>query len=354
MAISPWIYAAHHLAAVDSAQYLSGDGALTTVGSSCTISSDATIGRNVLRLTSAFTNTASNLLMATKAGFSATELVMGFRYQMEQYSDFAGSAGVHTIVSFQGSAGELLNLAIERNSQRLYLRRGTTLLYNILSVPEAVWMYIEIYVKFHASTGFVQLRVNGVDALPMTTGLNTANVTVGTGCTSIDYRNMNGGSLNSRTRFTDWYLRDVPGVGDPFLGMVAPVWRAVTADVGSTGFTQDSGGNLYSRVATMTGYIQSAASADYVEFELAALPGGLSSVIGMIALTVAEAPSGGSPVMNYEFHYGSDTSTGNTASIATTPQTQAKLHLTQPNGTDWTLAAAAGGAGGSKLKLTVV
>lgn len=113
------------------------------------------------------------------------------------------------------------------------------------AITTGTWFYVELKVKFHGSTGTVDIWVNGSNVLSLT-GQNTDR-TGSTNGTSVMFE----GSLNANdhTQLDDIYVLDDSGsvnnarLGPQVVKMVIPV-----SDAGTNAWTPDSGSNHWDRL----------------------------------------------------------------------------------------------------------
>lgn len=196
--------------------------------------------------------------------------------------------------------------------------RGGTLLANSaidILVPEA-WNHIEFKVKVHDTNGVVEVRINEVTRLNLT-GIDTK----ATSLSEISQYAI--GEFNGSVRMqADWYIDDlVPWdedasdsnntvtswVGDCKVGVHFPIADTAEADwaksTGVTGYTL-----IDDPVPDDADYISTATDGDISDFDLTALPGNVSEVIGYCALPRLKKTDAGTVLVAARLKVGTDIS----------------------------------------------
>src|SRR5579872_223562 len=151
----------------------------------------------------------------------------------------------------------------------------------------SAWIYVEIKVKFHGSTGTVEIHVDGNSVLSLT-GQNTSQ-TGNAFCTNIAFQGSSGGS--DHTQLDDIYMLDTTGsYNNDFLGPVNIKVLWATSDGGTNQFTPSSGANHYDRVnenpQDTTTYLEDGTAGDKELFGVTNL--NLATIAGIQMNTVAK------------------------------------------------------------------
>lgn len=106
---------------------------------------------------------------------SQSKWFMGFGYKAN-----AATATVDSTYRWFTGASEQVRLRIQGTATgtlTVTVIRGSTVLatYSGSAFTTNAWHYVEFYVKVHTTTGEIQVRLDEVDIISLTTGLNTAN-----------------------------------------------------------------------------------------------------------------------------------------------------------------------------------
>jgi hypothetical protein len=329
-----WFMAFDHLPATATGRAMAvGDGALTTAFASSGVTLYDYGGIRRLRTlegnNSAWTKNVPNL----------TELVFGVRFVVDGGSEFNTARAV---IGFYNGSTLLLNLY--RNTNHTWdVRRGTTTLASdIFSLGLNVDAYIEISAKIDATAGDYTIRLH--TGLGMTeasaSGVNTGNAVI----TSIQ-----GGprfySNGSGTSYTYMYARERPESQLGFYGPIVMRRLDIDSDI-STDWVPDTGSVNYSRltgVVDTASYVTSDTLDDTDEYGIADLPTGINSIISVVRYNVSEAPDGGSPQVAQGLKRGTTekyvTNPERMVGVSASPATQLTPHMTQPDGSPWSVAA---------------
>jgi hypothetical protein len=293
-----------------------GDGALAGVyGSGLSIADQD--GRRSLR-----GDTSSGYIFAVPG---LSEFRMGGRWR-HQIRD-------QTLIGFRNVANsELLNVYLT-SAGGLNVRRDTTVLASYAGpLSTGVWYYMEVHVVFHGSAGSVTMKIDGVEVLSAT-GLDTLAV-----AGPCEFVRLHGGNFGF---WADLYAND----RGAFLGPLEFRRLDPTSDI-ATAWAPDSGTANFSRVAGVaatSSYVESNTVDDTDEYGVENVPVGVNSIIAVVRYSVSEAPEGGAPQIAQGLKRGATekyvTDPERTVGVGG-PRTQLTPHLTQPNGSPWSVAAA--------------
>ncbi len=158
-------------------------------------------------------------------------------------------------------------------------------------IRAGVWNYIEIKIKVHASTGTVDIKVNGVSVMSVT-GKNTDQA-ASSQATKVA---LCGATSTNQSTFDDFYVCDKGGSdNNTFLGPQKVTTIFATGDHGTNQWTPNSGSNHYDRVNenphdTNTSYVSDAATlpGDIEEWDYADTGSEITAIKGIMVNTVFE------------------------------------------------------------------
>jgi hypothetical protein len=181
-----------------------------------------------------------------KAGSST--LIMGFGLHVDALTNPV------QLIHFMDSAGSFHQGGLEllANGTWKYYRGGTIASVGTLlgtssgsAVTAGVWCYVEIKVKFHSSTGTVDIWVDGVNVLSLT-GQNTQQ---SSNAFATGFNIVGAGAMNDHTQYDDIYVLDDTGsVNNARLGPRVVKMIVPASDAGTNQFTTDSGSNHWDRL----------------------------------------------------------------------------------------------------------
>jgi hypothetical protein len=247
--------------------------------------------------------------------------------------------GVGEIIRWNGPANGR-NMYLETDGAfhlRLKRGNGTTLATSTNTWTYQVWVYVEIYIKFHGSTGEFQVKVNGTDWISLTTGQNT--VTDGTSCDSIWI--VPG---HNRCYMDDFYTTDNAFLGDIRIKGYFP--NATGDNTGLSRGGADSGSN-YGQVDEVppndgTDYVYGTNTSAYDLYNLPA-SSNVSSIPAVVLWSRAAKNDAGSASISLGVKYDSDgNSTADTESwgsdqaLSTTYTYYKRILETDPGSNPWT------------------
>lgn len=204
------------------------------------------------------------------------------------------------------------------------------------------WYYLEVRVKLGASTGEVEIKINGTGVLSLTS-VNTATGSL------TSYSNIGFHSSSAFTpHYDDLYVCDKTGaINNNFLGPVSAYTLMPTGAGSSTGLTPVGAASNWQAVSEIavdtTTYVEtnSTGSKDYYQFE--DLPAGISSVFGVLARTKCTTPDNGGRKVRLNMKNGANVISSTLRSL-TMGSWLSDLFLseTAPDGSAWTKAAVDG------------
>jgi hypothetical protein len=157
--------------------------------------------------------TSSTLTYAIPGGFESDTIIVGSAQSINALSV------TRTVFELRSDAGVTQHITVDVTATGvLEVRRGTvsgTVLASSAAgaVTAGAWFYVEVKVKLHDTIGTVEARVNGVQVIAPTTGLDTKNA--GTKTTFDAIRLI--GSSNPQFTYDDVYI--VTGSDAAFLGV---------------------------------------------------------------------------------------------------------------------------------------
>ena len=197
-----------------------------------------------------------------------------------------------------------------------------------------VWAYIEVKVKIHGSTGTVDVKVNGVSVLSLTSQNTDQAGTIQ--ATKVGLVSSSaGGDLDT---FDDFYVCDKSGSNNTtFLGPQKVTTLFPTSDHGTNQWTPNAGGTHYNRLTDnpndgSTTYLSDATSGDTEEFGYASTGSEVTSIKGVQINTVFETDSGTAfSVKNHVNSGGTSSDDAGTAGTNGTYTTASRLVETDPN-----------------------
>jgi hypothetical protein len=195
------------------------------------------------------------------------------------------------------SAGTVQNDIRVTGAGEIAIYRGSSTLLGTSSgagLTQDIWSYIEVTINLHASTGTIDVWVNGVNVLS-DTGLNTQG-----GSAFIDLIAVRGDTVY-RPVFDDVYVLDDSGTDNTSrLGEVYVETLVPDADGNVNAWTRVGGGtNNWEAVDDMappdddTTYVHSATATDQDLFGMAALTSGVGTVFAVEASALVRKEDAG-------------------------------------------------------------
>lgn len=222
-------------------------------------------------------------------GSSYVSGCIGFAWQN---SGALGNAS-RTLLLVNDGATEQISVRTNSSSVLTVTRNGTVLATGTTVLSNNVWYYIELKFTINASTGVVELRLNGGAEIASTGSLNTRN-TANTQWNALTL-NCPGSSLTYA--FDDLYVLDTStGTPTSFLGPVR-VFPAYMIGAGAhTDWTANGGtnfGNVSETYEDGDGSFNQSSTANQVDtFAMQDLPAGSGSVYNVNVILVARQSSG--------------------------------------------------------------
>ena len=209
---------------------------------------------------------------------------------------------------------------------------GTLLGTTSTGLTASTWVYIEIKVKIHSSTGTVDIKFDGSSVLSLSSQ-NTSQ-TGNAYCQSLVVYGSNNGADHST--FDDLYILDTTGsVNTDFLGPQRVVLLKPSGDVGTNQFMTSSGSNHYDRVNenphdSDSTYLEDSTTGHLELFDYDDI-NGISSVSALQINTVAKLTDANQFSVKNSIKSGGTTSDDTAQAVGTDYQTKARCVETDPN-----------------------
>lgn len=222
---------------------------------------------------------------------AASQIYVGFAVRANSSgqlnSDFFGLQGDNGTVTH-------LTLRFTANNVISVYRAGTLLASGTFSGSVVgAFPYVEIGASISSTVGVVTIRVNNAQVLTFTG--NTKN---GGTNSSIDTVYMTGSGSNDTVCYDDLYICDGAGAApaNTFLGDVRAYTEAPTGAGASTQFTPSTGTNwscVDENPYSAADNVQDGVSGHRDTYAMADLPGGVGTVIGVQAVSIAKKTDAG-------------------------------------------------------------
>lgn len=228
---------------------------------------------------------------------------------------------------------------------------GTLLGTSAINVMAAnVWHYIEVEFVISTTVGRVTVYVDGVQKLNLT-GVNTANLGVGTTADSIRLSSTNGGNGNGGfVDYDDMYIIDAAAkLGERKVETLVP-----TSDVAAV-FTHNIGTSNFSAVDDPqangdTDYVQSSNVGDTDTYGFSDLTSVPATIDGVQVIAFAQKTDAATRAINLQLKSGATTDNGANFNLAVGYQRFDRLLGLDPNGSiAWTAANVNALQGGPKI-----
>lgn len=206
-------------------------------------------------------------------------------------------------------------------------------------ITAGTYHYVEFLATINDTTGATEVRVDGVAVSGLTlTGQDTAATAIvsaaqyviarpqTTGGVTIDFCDVSHGDVNAFVGDTSWY------------------WLMPTADTAVTDWVRNTGSNDFECIDDVvpdddTTYIEATTTGDDSEFGLANLPAHASTVVSVIAISLAKKTDPGSANLQQKAVSGASTTAGASQPLTTTYAYYKDLFATDPaTGVAWTPA----------------
>lgn len=159
----------------------------------------------------------------------------------------SGTSTATIILAVREGATEHVNLYYDIASDVLRIRRGTTVLASTSALGWSLnqWHHVAMYAKIDDSTGAIQLWVDGVEAIALTTSLDTKN---GGSTGIIDVISVQAASGQTGVDIDDLIVM----TGLDYLGEKRVIGQVCESDGADTDFTPSSGSDNYAMVDDAT------------------------------------------------------------------------------------------------------
>lgn len=221
--------------------------------------------------------------------FPANEsLILGFGYRSD--GTLAGDNFLifHNSLTNDNSASGLhFRLGADGTIYAFNENSNTTIASSVTGVMSAYsWVYIELKISFSATTGSIDLRVNGNSVISVS-GVNTL-----CGLASVSVLNLAGSGVVVNY-FDDFYICDTTGsVNNDFLGPLSVYTLFPTANGSTNDFTPVGAATNWQAVAnevpTITSYVQSSVTGAKNLYQVMDLPITPTSVPGVLVRTYCQ------------------------------------------------------------------
>lgn len=194
---------------------------------------------------------------------SGSTMIFGIAiYRFNQFVQSDGASGNEYLTFFSGGVGATKQITVTRDSTGTELQirsgsyNGSVLATTSFSQELQTWYYLELKVVINASTGSVELKIDG-NVVASASGVNTDPA----GSGSFDYVELTGSSTYHVEYFDDWYICDGSGsYNTDYLGDVNIECLAPTSDGADQDFALSTGTDGYALVDEIP-----ASDTDYVE-----------------------------------------------------------------------------------------
>lgn len=265
-------------------------------------------------------------------------IIVGFGFYQDAFQT------AQDILYFFDSATKQITVAIQ-TSGAMKVYRGSSLgtLLGTTSgtnVSASTWVYVEIKIKFHGSTGTVDVHFDGTSVLSLT-GQNTSQ-SGNAQASQVQFIGSNNGA--DHTQFDDLYICDTTGsVNTDFLGAQKIVLVQPSGDAGTNQFTTSSGSTHYNRVSDNpddadSTYLEDSTSGHQELFNYGAIAG-LATVTALQINTVARLTDTTPVSVKNSIKSGATSSDDTAQTVSGTDyQTKVRCVETDPNtGAAWTV-----------------
>ncbi len=186
--------------------------------------------------------TSGSIFFETNGFGNVSTMVVGFGFYQDAF------ASAQDILYFYDGTTRQGVLQVQTDGKFKYYKSNssTTALGTTSSGASAsTWLYLEIKVKFHGSTGTVDILINGSSVLSLTS--QNTDQSGNTRAQRVRFCGATGGG--DHTQFDDIYILDTTGsnnnapLGPQIVKMIVPA-----SDAGTNAYTPDSGSNHYDRL----------------------------------------------------------------------------------------------------------
>lgn len=286
-------------------------------------------------------NNANGGFLYKSFGVNYTQGVMGHAVYL------VGSSVSRSISAVLDGTTEQISVRTNSSGVLIVSRSGTTLATGSTVLSTNTWYYIELKFTINASTGVVELKLNGASEIASTSSLNTRN-------TSNTQWNGVGMQCNSgnNIQFDDWYVLDSStGANTTFLGAVriAPL---MPAGAGNYAQWTPNGGTNFGSVSEQyedgdTSFNQSSTANQIDSFVMQDAPS-TSTVLAAQVITFARTT--GSNTLAPLWRISSTDYVGTTVAPSSTYLPLVQVYDQSPaTSSAWTASEIAGAEAGYKL-----
>jgi hypothetical protein len=328
----PWFFAADHLVAAISSLAI-GPTAFDSAGAPPAGSG----GRLYFQ--------ARSVSPSVKSVPSTATIAIGWRGVNANFTTAGPMVGLHV----QGVTNAVVTVGSTGASGFLRITANGTNYDSTVPLSNSL-TYYEVHAVCHATTGSVSVQIDG------TVVFSVDNInTIGAGSVGYDKITYWVSSGSTVSIFSDVYIREAPSEGNPFYGPILLRYLRPVSDDAAVWTPTGSGTGNWGRVADASGhdgntsYVETTTPGNEDVYNIADLPVGANSIIAVVPVTVAIAPSGGAPQVDLGLTTsGGTVYTGAQTVGVSTYQTQLGVAQTEkPGGGGWSVAAV------NELKLRV-
>ena len=270
------------------------------------------------------------------SGPHTSGIVLGIAYK--RYS--SPPARLTGIFTLKNSGGSKIFTLLKNAGGYLEARKGssigTLLGTGVINIDNGTWYFIELKLTIHASTGTVEVHVDGAEDTPLTlTGQNTEGATGG--ATQCTLHGIHSAYEVVGFLFDDLYFADaVAGIVTDFVGNCQSTVTVPAAETAQIEFTPLSGTDNSDMVDEAlpnddVDYNQSTTSGHKDRFTV--VPLGLSGVevLGVSVTSIAKEPSAGGSQIKNVLKSGTTEESGDAKTLNTDYKSQTHLWEVDPD-----------------------
>lgn len=214
------------------------------------------------------------------------------------FSNMPTNNGIARLYDFRNNANEsLVRLVLQTTGALLVAYPGGIFTTDTPVVVAEAYQHIEMMVGFSSSTGWLEVRVNGVTVIALS-DINTG----ATLCAQVAFLYNSSSSTATGIGFIDMddlFCYDGKGsfnntfIGDRRVITLFPTADTISADFTPVGSATGFGAINQTTPDDDTTYITSATVGDESEFEYANLPGGISSISAVVSVAMSRKTDAG-------------------------------------------------------------
>lgn len=319
--------------------------ATADIGKRWTSSSAATIAPTAARAPSGQGMSVGNGNASKSLGSNYVSGCFGFAVLFS-----SGTIATRGMAVVLDGATEQISVRTNASSVLTVTRNGTVLATGTTVLSSGVWYYIELKFTINASTGVVELHLNGATEIASTSSLNTRN----TANTQWNGIQLNAGS-GQTSFFDDVYVLDTStGSNTTFLGPVRAVALYPSAPGNYAQWTPNGGTNE-GCVSEMfedgdTSFNQSSTASQIDSFAMQDLPTSSGSVFAVQHVNTARQDAGAARTMAPLARISGTDYVGTTVSLSTSYQILTQIYDQSPaTSSAWGLSEVNGMEAGYKL-----